>query len=443
MQASIVKRRFGVAKRGAWQRTPFWCLARVAGGAEGAPLGRRLPIGINVTGAAPHLAILPTILKATRHERRFVTIAHRPDDKRRQCRCAHTSLAEQLARRRRYVNGHSAIATDRALAGDAASMLLTDKYAPDRRKWNIAHPLRRVSHAPFGENRSDFFSDLMSKTLHLLRRMSPLFGNTLYRRLPYASSIDLRRAAAQHHNVVDAVIGAAQLIGGGAGTLVLPASHEHADSCFVGDCCVSLRPRLALLANPADAERRGELDALENFFATRALQSEGDDGCCWRVLELRSRERCNGGDLLRIGNTLFIGRNRRTNAAALRRLFSICAANTLLPAMVPTGAAPSLKSLVAWLGADVGLVAVNSADGLAALRCMLEYLPNADPGKVHLVDRPLGVNMLRIGNTVLYQPNTDICPLMCRHRHIDFKECDVGELFKAGGTLSCCVVTLE
>lgn len=438
MKAPVVKRRFGVSKLGARQRAAFRRLARVAGGAERAPLGRRLPIGINVAGAAPHLAILPTILKATRHECRFATIAHRPDDKRRQCRRAHTSLAEQLSRSRRYVNGHSAIAANRALAGDAASMLLTDKYAPGRRKWNIAHPLRRVSHAPVGEKRSDFFSDHMSKTLHLLRRMSPLFGITFHR-----PSIDLRRAAVQHRNVIDAVIGAAQRIGGGAGTLVLPASHEHADSCFVGDCCVPLRPRLALLANPADAERRGELDALENFFATRALQSEGDDGCCWRVLELSSRERCNGGDLLRIGNTLFIGRNRRTNAAALRRLFSICAANALLPVVVPTGAAPNLKSLVTWLGPDVGLVAVNSTDGLAALRCMFEHLPNVGPSKVHLVGRPLGINMLRIGDTVLYQPETDICPLMYRHRHLDFKECDVGELFKAGGTLSCCVVTLE
>src|SRR5262245_56970719 len=117
--------------------------------------------------------------------------------------------------------------------------------------------------------------------------------------------IDINRARAQHRAYQDALRGV------GIAVVELPADPDSPDGVFVEDTAVVL-DEVAVIAAPAPLSRRGEVAAIE-----AALRP-------FRPLVRLSVGVClEGGDVLRVGRTLYVGLTARTSEAGLGGLAEV------------------------------------------------------------------------------------------------------------------------
>lgn len=275
--------------------------------------------------------------------------------------------------------------------------------------------------------------------LILFRNIPSTFGRAL-QRSQFKQEINVGVARKQHKNYMRALQSASN-----CPSIVFAADEEQPDCCFIEDCVVSLRPGVVLLTNPGANSRKGEMAPFRRFF--HDIATTQNSRRLLRVEELEGDEQCDGGDLLRVGNRLFVGVGNRTNVTAFERLKDICADYDMSAVAIRVGAsALHLKSLVTWLGEDIGFVAANNADGREAMRNILKKMPSSrqqNPQKQFLVRHPLAANMVRVDKTVFYAQGTDIERLQQRQRNIRFVSCNVSEINRADGALTCCSVCIE
>lgn len=119
---------------------------------------------------------------------------------------------------------------------------------------------------------------------------------------PGAPAIDLARAQAQHRLYVAALREA------GLRVTELPAEPDHPDACFVQDVAYLL-PGLAVFGRPAEPSRQGEIALLKPHLPASlpAAQIEPPGTLEW-------------GDVMRIGDTFYVGQSARSNAAGTEQL---------------------------------------------------------------------------------------------------------------------------
>jgi dimethylargininase len=114
--------------------------------------------------------------------------------------------------------------------------------------------------------------------------------------------IDIDRARSQHEGYRKAVSAH------GAKLIDLPPLEGYPDSVFVEDMLVAL-PELFIICRPGAASRRGEVasvvDALPRDRPLRRIDAPAT---------------IDGGDVLQIGRTLYVGRSTRTNEAGIADL---------------------------------------------------------------------------------------------------------------------------
>jgi dimethylargininase len=127
---------------------------------------------------------------------------------------------------------------------------------------------------------------------------------------PREVAIDVALARAQHAAYVAALEAA------GVTVVELPADERHPDCVFVEDTAVvggagqagEAGGGLALIARPGAASRRGETEAVAAELA-RWLE----------VARMEAPAMLDGGDCMRLGRTIYVGRSARTNAAGIAR----------------------------------------------------------------------------------------------------------------------------
>jgi dimethylargininase len=222
--------------------------------------------------------------------------------------------------------------------------------------------------------------------------------------------IDLDRARSQHEAYATLL---RQL---GLGVVELPADPALPDCCFVEDVAVVL-DEVALLAMPGASSRRGEIPAVADVLARyRSVE---------RVALPATLE---GGDVLRMGRTLFVGRSARTNDAGIDRLRTVAEPLGYRVVPVPVTGCLHLKSAVTAL--DDERVVVN-ADWIdpAPLRT-LEAVPVA-PGE------PGAANVLRAGGATVVHPGFPRTRERIARLGYDVRPLDVSEFLKAEAALTC------
>jgi dimethylargininase len=124
---------------------------------------------------------------------------------------------------------------------------------------------------------------------------------------------------------------------GWAVTEVEPAD-EHADGVFVEDAVVVFDD-LAVLTNPGAASRRGEVASV-----ARAL-----DGLVATIARITSPGTLDGGDVLKVGRTAYVGRGSRTNAEGIAQLAALVEPRGWTVVPVPVTRVLHLKSGVTAL----------------------------------------------------------------------------------------------
>ena len=226
--------------------------------------------------------------------------------------------------------------------------------------------------------------------------------------------IDLALAIEQHRQYQECL---AEL---GAHVETLPAALDLPDSVFVEDPAIVL-DEIAVITRMGAPSRRGEHETLAQALARYR-----------ELLKIVEPGTLEGGDVMRIGKTLYVGYSRRTNVAAIQQLAGLVHPLGYFVVPVEVRGCLHLKSACCYIGDD----------NVLANRTWMD--PDALCGlKILDVPEPRGANALRIGDTVLMPaayPRT--CDMLNRSG-FRVRTIDNSELLKAEAGVTCTSLVFE
>jgi dimethylargininase len=251
--------------------------------------------------------------------------------------------------------------------------------------------------------------------LALVREVSPALARCELTHL-VRSPIDAARAARQHGDYTQAL----QALGC---TLEwLPPLAEYPDSVFVEDTAVALDP-LAVVTRPGASSRRGETPSM-----AAALERHR------RVAHIREPGLLDGGDVLHIGRTLYVGASARTNADGIAQLAQL---------LSPHGHRVQATALQ-------GCLHLKSAVSFIPPHTLLVNPAWVDPrlfGELRVVavdeEEPYAANTLTVGGTTLISAMYPQTRRRLEGTGVTTHAVDVSELHKAEGGLTCMSVLLQ
>jgi dimethylargininase len=248
----------------------------------------------------------------------------------------------------------------------------------------------------------------MAERIALVRRPSPRMADGIVTHIERAP-VDPGLAERQHAAYVDALAGAGWTI------REVPPALNLPDSAFVEDTVV-VAGRLAVLANPGAPERRAEVAGTEEVI--RALRLD--------VARIEPPGMLDGGDVLQVGDTVYVGRGGRTNEEGIRQLGDHLAPLGRTVVAVPLRSVLHLKSAVTALpdgtivGADPGQL---DASALPAIR----QVPEDGGSHVVVLD----------SNTVLMATSAPVTAALYERDGLDVIAVDIGEFEKMEGCVTC------
>jgi len=203
----------------------------------------------------------------------------------------------------------------------------------------------------------------------------------------------------------------------GCQVLQLPEQAEMPDAVFVEDTALVL-DELAVITRPGAAVRRlevpGVMQALRGY---REVFTIGVPG----TLE--------GGDILRIDRTLYVGLSSRTNLEGITQLGLLTAPFGYQVVTVPVEGCLHLKSAVTQVGKDILLLNPDWVDP--------SYFAGFQLVEVHPTE-PLAANALLLDKTVIYPQAFPETRKRLENSGIQVQVLDVSELGKAEGGVTCC-----
>jgi dimethylargininase len=227
--------------------------------------------------------------------------------------------------------------------------------------------------------------------------------------------INLARAAEQHRLYEEALIAV------GCTIQRLPSLPDLPDSVFVEDTAVVL-PELAIIARSGAASRRFEAtsvaDALRPHHPLNFIEAPGT---------------LDGGDVLPISSTIFVGESSRTNADGIRQLAELASAYGYGVRPVKLSGCLHLKSAVTRVAEDV--ILLNSA-----------WVDSSSFRGLHQIEvhpgEPFAANALWIGENVIYPATYDETRQRLEQNGINVVLVETDELQKAEGGVTCCSILI-
>jgi len=228
--------------------------------------------------------------------------------------------------------------------------------------------------------------------------------------------IDLAKADEQHRRY-EALL--AEL---GASVVSLPAEPDYPDSVFVEDPAVVV-DEAAIMTRMGAASRRGESESL-----ARALAA-------YRPLRrLREPATLEGGDVMRIGRTLYVGVGRRTNRAGIEQLAAELGPLGYAVVPVTVRGALHLKTACCWLGEDAILANREWLD----LELLKQFrIVDVAPGEGR------AANVLALGGSVIVPAGFPGTAEILARVGLRVRTVDVSELMKAEAGVTCSSVIFE
>jgi dimethylargininase len=243
----------------------------------------------------------------------------------------------------------------------------------------------------------------------LTRGVSPAIGRcelSFVERRP----IDLARAEAQHARYCEAL---ASL---GLELVALPGDARFPDCCFVEDAAVVL-DEIAVVTRPEAPSRRGETDAVADALARHRP-----------LVRVAEPATLDGGDVLRLGRRIFVGRTARTNAAGIEALRAAVEPHGYGVTAVEVSGCLHLKSAATALGPDAVLVHSPWIDPAPLRGIELVSVP---------ADEPLAANVLALGRHAVAHVGFPRTLDLLARRGFTVVPVDVSEFLKAEAGVTC------
>jgi len=229
-------------------------------------------------------------------------------------------------------------------------------------------------------------------------------------------TIDVPRAVEQHDAYVELLRSLGATIVRAAGAPELP------DAVFIEDTALVL-DELAVMTRPGAAVRRGELKAVA------AVLKEYR-----RILWLEAPATLDGGDVLRVGRKLYVGRSSRTNQHGIDQLQRLVYVYEYRVIAVDFAGCLHLKSAVTEVTDSVLLL---NPEWVRA-----DAFPDSDAMEVDPAE-PYGANALRMGDDVVYGSQFPRTHERLTQRGLSVSSIDLSELAKAEGAVTCCSLIFE
>ncbi len=250
----------------------------------------------------------------------------------------------------------------------------------------------------------------MSRPTHALVRDLPDSFVEALAETPCA--IDLPRARAQHAAYVAALAAA------GLEIEALAADEAHPDCVFVEDTAVVAGGR-ALITRPGHPSRRGEVGPVKAALAAHL-----------EVVELAAPARLDGGDVLRVGRTFYVGQSGRSDAAGLAGLEAAFGPLGYRVRSVAVAGALHLKCVCSSPAGGVVLLAEGAVDP-AVFDAEVWPIP---------AEEAHAANVVAVGGRALVAAGHPRTCALLRARGLEVLEVENSELRKADGSLTCCSV---
>ncbi len=228
--------------------------------------------------------------------------------------------------------------------------------------------------------------------------------------------IDVRRARAQHREYEEAL---KRL---GLAVLSLPEEPDLPDAVFVEDTALVL-DECAVILRPGAESRRQET---ESIAATLAPYR--------KLLHIEPPARVDGGDILRLGQRVYVGLSSRSDTNALEQLQAQLDRFGYKVVAAEFSGCLHLKSAVTQVDSETILLNPEWVEG------------SSFPGVKRIeVDPSEGyaANAVLIGNTIIYPESYPRTERRLREAGIQIVTVPADELAKAEGAVTCCSLIFE
>lgn len=230
---------------------------------------------------------------------------------------------------------------------------------------------------------------------------------------PELGKPDYEKALKQHAAYIEALKQC------GVDVTVLPADDAYPDSCFVEDVAVVTR-KCAIITNPGAATRNGETAAigpvLERFFSPEHIH------------RIQAPGTLEGGDVMMVGDTFYVGKSARTNEEGIRQFAAILQSYGFACVCVQLEKVLHLKTGVNYLENNNLLVSGEFCDKA----CFAQYRKTEIPEV-----EAYAANCIWVNGTVLVPEGYPVVKAAVEGLGYPVLTVDTSEFRKIDGGLSC------
>ncbi|HSR31618.1 MAG TPA: arginine deiminase family protein [Anaerolineae bacterium] len=244
----------------------------------------------------------------------------------------------------------------------------------------------------------------------ITREVSPNMGDYESFSQP-RQTIDIDLARKQHSQYED-VLGEL-----GCQVIRLPMQPRYPDSVFVEDTAIVL-DELAIISRPGAESRRGETEPVAEVLSKYRS-----------ISRINSPGTLEGGDVLQLGRTLYVGLSERTNQSGASQLRDLVAIYGYEVETVPVDGCLHLKSAVTHVGKESLLINKSWIDAMAFRG---KTLIEVDPGE------PNAANSLLIAGELMYSTMFPATRRRLEEKRISVRAVEMSEFQKAEGAVTCC-----
>jgi dimethylargininase len=249
----------------------------------------------------------------------------------------------------------------------------------------------------------------------ITRGVSPRFNECELTRID-RTPIDLDVAGAQHHQYEQTL---ERL---GVRIHHLPAEVGMPDSVFVEDAAVVFE-EVAIITRPGAKSRRAETESIEKTLAPYR-----------RTVRVDAPGLLDGGDILRLGKTVYAGISARSNRGAIEQMQSVLGPYGYSVRGVPITQCLHLKSAVTQAGE--GILLINPAWVDKSHFVGWEFV-EVDP------EEPAAANILSLPGGAIYPSHFPRTRGRLESAGIPLALVDATEVAKAEGAVTCCSLVFE
>lgn len=255
----------------------------------------------------------------------------------------------------------------------------------------------------------------MTGWIAITRQVSPAINQCELTHLE-RQPIDLLRAQSQHHAYE------AALRSLGVEVVSLPPIPDLPDSVFVEDAAIVL-DECAIITRPGADSRKPETELIAQALAPFR-----------KLSHIQPPATVDGGDVLAVGKTLFVGISSRSNQAAIEQMQSILTPFEYKIRGVRVSGCLHLKSAVTQVGKNQLLL--NPA------WVKKDDFPGMDSIEVD-PSEPYAANAVLLGDAVIYPISFPKTRARLQAAGVKLILVDASELAKAEGAVTCCSIIFK